>query len=256
MTTAVATTHAPATPARRILNVVRLHFTNPWTTIILPWMILGIIFVASLAIWWIILANLSKTADRADVADGLQYNGGLNYIFVYMMVVAIQAISITFPFAQGYGVTRRDYYLGSALTFVILSAMYSVGLTILSVIEEVTNGWGFGGRMFTPVYFGDNWYQRLFIFFVAFLFFFFVGAAIATVWVRWRATGVTAFFIVLGLLLIGVAALLTFTSSWSIIGNFFAGAGLLGSFAWSLVLTAIAAVTGFFVLRRATPRAA
>ena len=34
------------------------------------------------------------------------------------------------------------------------------------------------------------------------------------------------------------------------------GAGLVGSFAWSLVITVIAAVTGFFILRRATPRAA
>ncbi|MEP6477884.1 MAG: ABC transporter permease [Rhodoglobus sp.] len=256
MTTTTVAGHAPATPLQRILNVVRLHFTNPWTTIVLPWMILGIIFVASLAVWWIIFANLPSDADRADAADGLQYSGGINYIFVYMMVVAIQAISITFPFAQGYGVTRRDYYLGSSLAFVLLAAMYSIGLTILSLIEELTHGWGFGGQMFTPVYFGDNWMQRLFVFFVTFLFFFFVGAAIATVWVRWKATGVTAFFIVLGVILIGAAALLTFTSSWAVIGNFFAGAGLLGSFAWSLVLTAIAAITGFFVLRRATPRAA
>jgi hypothetical protein len=248
------TEHAPATPLRRILNVVRLHLANPWTTILLPWMVVGIIFLANLAIWVIIFTNIDP-ADKADTSEGMQWSGASMWIFVYMMVVAVQAIAITFPFALGYGVTRRDYYLGSAVAFVLLSAMYAAGLTILSVIEEATGGWGLGGRMFTAAYFGDGpWFERLFIYFVAMLFFFFVGAAVATVWVRWKANGLTAFFIALGALLIGLAALFTFTQTWHLVGNFFAGAGFLGSYAWSLVLTAIAGVTGFFILRRATPK--
>lgn len=253
--TTTRTEHAPATPTQRIVNVVKLHLANPWTTIGLPWMILGIIFVANLAIWVLIFANLSDDADRADVADGLQYSGASMYIFVYMMVVAVQAISITFPFALGYGVTRRDYYLGSALTFVILSAMFAAGLTILSIIEEATGGWGLGGRMFTGIYYGDGGpLQRLFIFFVAFLFFFFVGAAVASLWVRWKANGLVGFFIGLAALVIGLLALFTLTESWGSFGAFFASAGFLGSYAWSLVPTAIAATAGFFVLRRATPK--
>ena len=255
MTTSLDTGFRPASPTGRIFNVVRLHLANPWTTIILPWIILGIIFAANLAIWAIIYYSVDPV-DRADVSEGLQYSGAATYIFVYMMIVAITAMSVTFPFALGYGVTRRDFYLGSAVTFIGLSAMYTAGLTILSVIEEATGGWGFGGRMFTAVYFGENTLQRMVIFFVAFLFFFFFGAAIATVWVRWKATGVTAFFVVVTALLIAAAAVLTFTSNWQVVGNFFVGAGLVGSFAWSLVITVIAAVTGFFILRRATPRAA
>jgi len=249
------TDHAPATPLQRIVRVAKLHLANPWTTVVVPWMVVGIIFAANFAIWWIILSNLDPS-EKVDAGEGLQWSGASMWIFVYMMVVAVQAISITFPFALGYGVTRRDYYLGSALAFVGLSAMYAAGLTILSVIEEATGGWGLGGRMFTAAYYGDGaWPERLFIYFVAFLFFFFVGAAVASVWVRWRANGLTVFFVVLGFILIGGAALLTFTASWYLVGNFFAGAGFLGSYAWSLVLTAIAAVTGFFILRRATPRA-
>jgi hypothetical protein len=251
----MTTIQAPASPAQRILNIVRLQFANPWTTLILPWLIFGAIFVGNLAIWWIILSNLSPGVDRAEAAEGLQFSGGGFYVFVYMMVVAVQSISITFPFALGYGVTRRDYYLGASLTFVILSAVYAVGLTILSVIEEATHGWGLGGRMFTSIYFGDGgWPSRLFIFFAAFLLFFFVGAAVATVWVRWKANGITAFFIALGVLVIGGAALLTATDSWGMVGDFFAGAGFVGSFAWSLVITVIAGVVGFLVLRRATPK--
>lgn len=248
------TVHAPATPIRRILNVVRLHFANPWTTIILPWIILGVIFAANLAIWALISTLTRTSVDNANVQDGLQYSGSNFFIFIYMLVVAVQAISITFPFALGYGVTRRDYYLGSALTFVLLSVAYSVALTILSAIEDATNGWGLGGRMFTTAYFGDNTAQRFLIFLLGLLFFFFIGAAAAAVWVRWKATGIVTFFITIGLATLGFFALVTLTGSWGAVGSFFAAAGLVGSMLWSLVITAIAAVTGFFILRRATPR--
>jgi len=132
--------------------------------------------------------------------------------------------------------------------------MYSLGMTFLSIIEGATDGWGFGGHMFTEIYFGDNALHRLFIFFTGFLFFFFFGAAIATVYVRWKATGVTFFFVALGLVLVASAAALTVTKNWQIVGNFFAGAGLVGSFAWSLVITVLCAILGFLILRKATPK--
>lgn len=253
MTTITSTVRPPASALGRIGNVVRLHLTNPWTTIILPWLIMGVILLGNLAIWWLIMSN-TPTAELADVREGLGYSGASTYIFVYIMVVAVQAISVTFPFALGYGVTRRDYYLGTALTFVGLSAMFSAGLTILAAIEEATGGWGLGGRMFTTFYYGDGWPQRLFIYFAAFLFFFSVGMAAASIWVRWKANGLIAFFVGLGVVVIGGAALLTLTSNWPAFGSFFAHAGFVGSFAWSLVVSAIAAVGGFFVLRRATPK--
>lgn len=253
MTTITSPARPPAGPARRVLNIVRLHLTNPWNTIILPWMIMGIILIGNLAVWALVLAN-TPTADLADVREGLGYSGASTYIFVYIMIVAVQAIAVTFPFALGYGVTRRDYYLGTALTFVGLSAMFSIGLTILAAIEDATNGWGLGGRMFTAVYYGDSWGPRLFIYFAAFLFFFSVGMAAASIWVRWKANGLIAFFVGLGIIVIGGGALFTFTGTWGAFGSFFANAGLVGSFAWSLVISAIAIVGGFFVLRRATPK--
>lgn len=38
-----------------------------------------------------------------------------------MMVVAVQAVNISFGLALGYGTTRRDFSLGTALTFIGLS---------------------------------------------------------------------------------------------------------------------------------------
>lgn len=254
MTTTLALP-ATRTPAARLVSVMKLHFANPWTSITLPWIILAAIFVTNLAIWLLIFMNTPASA-HADIANGFQWSGASLYIFVYMMVVAIQAINITFTFALGYGVTRRDFYLGTALQFMLLSAMYAVGLTILAEIEKATNGWGLGGRMFTAAYFGSDlqWYQQFFVFFALMLFFFFVGAAFGAVFVRWKATGITLVLIGLGLILVAIGYVLTVTESWPIVGEFFATNGFLGTYAWSLIVTVVAAIAGYLILRKATPR--
>lgn len=257
------TTTAPAarahryggTPIGRILNIVRLHLANPYTTIVLPWIILGIIFLINLTIWVLIAIAVGTSGkDASDASKGFSYSGSLFYIAIYMMIVAVQAIAITFPFALSYGATRRDYWLGTSVAFVLLSAMYAIGLTILGVIEQATNGWGLGGHMFTPIYFGDTWWQRLLVYFFGLLFFFFVGSSLAAVWVRWKATGIVVFFAVLAALLLAGVAALTLTSSWVGFGTALAAAGPLGIATWLLIPAAIGAVVGFFILRRATPR--
>ncbi len=257
MTTETLTARPTAgNPISRITRIVKLNLANPWTTVILPWVIILSIFALSWGIWLIVFTNIDP-GDVDNASEGMQWSGASTWIFVYMMVIAVQAMNLTFPLALGYGVTRRDFYLGSSLTFVLLSAMYAVGLTILAGLEQVTDGWGVGGRMFTAAYFGGaeiEWWMRLPIFFFILLFFFFVGAAIATVYVRWKATGLVFFFIILGFALVGLVALFTYTGSWGMVGEFFATNQALGVTAWMLVPTALAGVAGFFVLRRATPR--
>jgi hypothetical protein len=249
-----ASTARRAMPSR-IVAVFRLHFVNVSTTVVVPWLIMAVIFAANYVIWWIIARSVSNPADLADAQEGFSYSGATFYIFVYMMVVAIQAINLTFAFAQGYSVTRRDFYLGTSLAFVALAAMYAAGLTLLSYLEEATGGWGVGGRMFTSIYYGNGeWYVRFLLFLAIFLFFFFVGAATATIYLRWRANGMIAFFAALLLLLVGTAALVTMTENWPAVGDWFARNGANGVIAWTLLPTLLSAVAGYFVLRRATPR--
>jgi hypothetical protein len=257
--TSVALTEQASTARRRMPNritaVFRLHFVTIATTIAVPWLILAIIFAANYVIWWIIARSVSDPADLADAQEGFSYSGATFYIFVYMMIVAVQAINLTFAFAQGYSVTRRDFYLGTSLAFVALAVMYAAGLTVLSYLEEVTGGWGLGGRMFTSVYYGNGeWYVRFPLFLAIFLFFFFVGAATATVYVRWRSHGMVALFAALTLVLAAAAALVTLTESWGAVGEWFARNGANGVILWSLVPTVVSAAAGYFVLQRATPR--
>lgn len=239
---------------RRILNVTRLHLTNKFTIMVLPLLILGFIFLVNLAIWWLIFSNVGE-ADRQDASTGMQFSGASSFIFVYMMVVAVQAVNLTFPFALGYSVTRRNFYLGSSVVFVLLSAYYATVMTVMASLERVTGGWGFGGSMFDVIYFrADNLLLQFTLFFLVFLFFFFIGAATASVYVRWRANGMYVFFAVLTLLLVGLVALTTFSGSWPAVGAWFVANGAIGVAVWSLVPTALAAVTGLVLLRRATPK--
>ncbi len=239
--------------AHRIWRVVRLNVVNKWTTIWLPMIIMGFILLINYLIW-LIIWTATPPANRAHAMEGTQYSGGAFYVFVYMLVVGVTLISMTFPFALGYSVTRRDFYLGTSLTFGLLAAGYSIGFTLLSYVEQWTNGWGIGGHLFTSIYFGNALWERLFTVFVGLLFCFFTGSTAAITFARWKVNGLLAAAAVLALLIVGVAALVTLTNSWPAVGSWFVAAGPIGVVAWLLAPTAIGAVAGFFVLRRATPR--
>lgn len=253
MTTTTQTTH-PGGELRRVLNVTRLHLTNKFPMMVLPLLILGFIFLVNYLIW-LLISSVTDPEGAANATEGMQFSGASSFIFVYMMVVAVQAVNLTFPFALGYSVTRRDFYLGTSVMFVLLSVYYAAIMTVMAALERATEGWGLGGAMFDVIYFrADNMLLQFMMILLTFLFFFFVGAATASVYVRWRAVGMYVFFAVLTLLLVGLVALATVTESWPQVGQWFATNGPLGVAVWSLIPTALAAVTGFVLLRKATPK--
>jgi hypothetical protein len=251
--TAVTTT-APlgrSQSPRRIIAVTRLHFVNKMAILYTPLIVLGGIFVLNLAIWYLIVA--ASPGSHGTVHLG--YSGAVSYIFIYFLIVAVQVISRTFPFSLGFGVTRRDFYLGTSVAFLILSVFFAAVLTIMSTIEVLTKGWGVGGRLFAPLYFTDSsWALRFVMYLLVFLFCLFVGSAAASVFVRWRAIGLVVFFGLIAVILVGLVALATFTDSWGAVGNWLAHTTPFVIVAWTLVPTAIAGVAGFFLLRRATPK--
>ena len=242
-----------ATPASRIWNVARLNVTNPMTTLILPWIIVASILLMNIAIW----ALITYAAGDNLVDDPFQWNGAIAFVYMYLGIAAVQAMSVTFPFALGYGVTRRDFFLGSSVTFVLLALIYATGLTVFGVIERVTGGWGLDGRMFTAVYFAGNepWYVQFWLFFCGLLLALFLGSVFAAVWVRWRTVGLVATFLLLAFLAVGVVALLTLGGLWDVVWTGLSQLGWAGAASASLVITALLAVLGFALLRRATPRA-
>lgn len=231
----------------RIWNVVRMHLVNRWTYLALPWIIMGVASAMTVAIWFI-LRSVGVTGPGAA-------NGALFAILIYLMVAAIMSINLSFPFALGFSVTRREFYLGTSLTFTLISAANAVALALLAGIEQATNGWGLNGILFTsPWNGGGNALEHWFGFFAMQLFFCFIGAAIATIYMRWRMNGMLVFWVGGGLALVGAFALITYTNGWETIGSWLTTTGLTGLFAWSLVISALAACAGYGVLRKATPK--
>lgn len=259
MSAVTVTAGLPARPlTRRIGNVVRLHLANPFLVVVTPLMVLGVIFLANWVIWALVRWGTPDDPQSvAEVSQGLQYSGTSLWTFVYMMVIAIQAMNLSFPFALGFGSTRRDFSLGTAVTFLGLSAGWALFYVALALIERATSGWGLGGAMFDSFYFGVDvgWGERLFNVFAAFAFFFFIGSVFGAIYVRFRARGLILFFLALALVLIGALALVTVTSAWGTIGDFFTAAGFAGAYALALGVGGVAWIASHLILRRATPRA-
>lgn len=59
--------------------------------------------------------------DASDMAEGMRYSWAVVSPQWYLVVAGVQAIAFTFSFALGFSSTRRDYWLGLSVTFVMES---------------------------------------------------------------------------------------------------------------------------------------
>lgn len=236
----------------RIWNVARLHFANPFPTLVLPWLITAAIFGLNAGIWGIIL-----TAAGAENLDDNAFtnNGGAVWILFFFTVVAVQAMNLTFHFALGFTVTRRDFYLGSVVYFLLLALIYATGFTAFAALERATGGWGLDGAFFAPAFLlgiplAHIWY----FYFTLMTLFLFLGSAVATIWVRWKSYGLYAFFVSLAVILLAAVWGITQSGSWGAVGRFFVDNSLPALVTWTLPVTVVCGVLGLFILRRATAR--
>ncbi|HMO11196.1 MAG TPA: hypothetical protein PKB06_06805, partial [Actinotalea sp.] len=237
MTTVALVTAPPPVPStRRAWNAVRRHVANPWPVLIAPWLIFAAVFALNLAIWRVILTAAGGRENLG--GDAFGYSGGASWILFFLAVVAVQAMSLTFRFALGLGMTRRDYYLGTSVFLVLLGLSFATGMTVLAAVERATDGWGLGGRFFTPGpiqgwSLGELWWVLV----MTAMLFAFVGVVAATAWVRWKALGL---YLVIGgtaLLLIGAAWLMTVTESWGPLGTYLGEHSPALSATWTLPVT-------------------
>jgi hypothetical protein len=247
---------APAAPIRRrgssrIGSVIRLYFTNPMTIAVTPFLVLAAIFIVNIAIW--VMIDIAAPNDP-DAAEGFSYSGATAWIFFFMAIVAIQAMNNTFRLALGYGATRRDFYLGSTAVFLLMSAIFTAAIAILGLIESATDGWGLGGRMFTPVYFGEGWPVRIVVILCLFLFFTFTGSAFGAVFVRWGRYGLLVFGGILLAIVVGAGLVVGLLDAWAQLGTWLDTNAPFGRALWSLVPSVVFAVAGFFILRGTTPK--
>lgn len=229
----------------RTLNVVRMQLVNRATYIWVPLLVLGGAFLLTLA-FYMMLSNAG--------VDGPKYGGGAQAPLWYFGVVGIQALTLVFPFSQAMSVTRREFYFGTLLTSVLTSGILAVVFVLGGLLERATDGWGIDGYFFyLPWIWEAGPLAAGFFFFIVAMLFFVIGFWGATIYKRFGNVLLTVIMVGLGLVLVGVAWLITIAESWMSVFGWFADQGALGLAAWGTALLAVLALSSWATLRRAIP---
>lgn len=208
-----------------------------WT---IPWIIIGANFLINLLI-----------ALSLDVGESIN-TGAIASIFIYTFVAGTITIKETFPFALGLSIRRKDYFFGTAVTAIIVNVSSALGLAILSVIEEATNGWWVRLHLFKVQFLNDLSLIGTFgIYLIILLHMYFLGFVISSLHRRFGGASMYIFFT--SLLLIGTVGSYIFT-------HFGLWGGLLDwiihsymdIFWWMVPLVVVYLVAAYGLLRRAT----
>ncbi|MGD0557564.1 MAG: hypothetical protein ABSA93_21615 [Streptosporangiaceae bacterium] len=240
-----------------LINVARYHLVNRVNYLAIPWLWLGFAFVADL----VIFAMIPVSHHLVPTAHGIvqvqntsgRYAGGLAAIVLIFLVLGVQSVSKSLPFALALGVSRRTYYTGTALLAVTLAVGYGLVLTAAQAIERATNGWGLSTHIFrVPYILNGPWYLTWLTTSVVLALLFVYGMWIGIIYKRWNLIGVLTFVAAEVIVLLVPALLISWSHSWAGIGHFFtalSAAGLTG------VLAALAAALlagGYATIRRVT----
>ena len=224
-----------------VSKVVRLQLVNRWTFIGVPLMVLG----GSLLI--VILLGLVIPN------DGVMITGAAQAPLWYFIVVGVQALSLTFPFSQAMSVTRRDYFLGTLATFVLFSLAFGVVFLVLALIEQATNGWGVDTLVFAiPWLLNAGWLAMILSVAALAIVMFLIGLWMATIYKRWGTVVIVAISLGLGLVMVGVIALITYFQWWQAVLTWVVGQTPMSMAGWLLVLIVALSAGSFLTLRKVT----
>lgn len=218
----------------RLFTVVKMNLSNPWPALITPSIILSVLLISAYSLYWIFGGGL----------DGQVYFSPEFFFMVVLLVVANQTINHHFSLALSYGITRRDFYLGSLLGFVLLAIGYSLLSSALGLLA--------GPNIL--IEFGQPGFSEFALVFWALLISQLIGASITTIYLRWGKIGMSIFFVVLAVVLVGAPILLSRYELWDDIERL-TGAdvgdlyGNLIGLGWTLLL----ALIGYLLISRARP---
>ena len=225
------------------LNVARYHLVQRFNYLILPWAILAFVFVVDVLI--LALTPAGHGSHR--------YVGGLASLFVVSFLLGLQSVAQSLPFGLALGISRRSYYLGTALLAVVLAAVAAVVATVGQAIERSTSGWGLSMGFFRVPYILDGpWYLTWLTSFVVLTLLFVYGMWFGLVYRRWSLVGLVAFIASqITALLVGAIAV-SWTHAWHDIGHFFTALSASGLTGLLAALAAVLLAGGFATMRRVT----
>jgi len=174
-------------------------------------------------------------------------------IYIFLLLAGALSMTRELPFGLMLGVSRRAYYLGTALLVGVLGVVYGLALTVLQAIERASGGWGVSLHFFrVPWIMNGPWYQTWVTSFVLLVLFFLYGMWYGLVYRRWSLVGLAAFIAAQVLVALAVVVVVTLTHNWTAFGHFFT---TLQAPALTGVLAALSialGLGGFTTMRRVT----
>jgi hypothetical protein len=231
-----------------LVKVARYHLVQPFQYLAMKWVVLAFVFAVNL----IIFVRTPVGHHTALTANGLvsvantdgRSTGALSSFFILFFVLGLQSIGRSLPFGLALGVSRRSFYLGTALLAVGLACADGLALTALQAIERATGGWGAHIGFFRVAYLLNGpWYLTWLTSFVGLTLLFAYGMWFGVVCRRWGLTGTLVFIAAQVTVLLAVALVVTWAHGWAGVGHFFTGltaAGLTGL----LAVLAVALLAG------------
>jgi hypothetical protein len=229
----------------RVLAAARLNLVHPLITLGMPWLIVSLSFGINLAIW-----HLTPVSD-----EGGGFTGGVLALYITAMIVFVQAVTQLLPFAMGISMSRRTFFLGTALLALVQSVGYGLAIAVLTVIEGATDGWGARMNFWAPGPFDvDSLPMQVLVSGAPMLVMLMIGVALGVVSKRWGPSGVWVLSLGSIVLLGGLAVLLSALQAWPAIGSWLGDQSVTTlAVGLPVALAAIVGGVAFLGIRRVVP---
>ena len=230
----------------RTLAAARMHLVNPLLTIGVPWGIVLLSFAINLPIW---------ALTDAGQAPGGGITGGVLSLYITVLVVYVQSVTQLLPFAMGISISRRTFYRGTALIAAVSAVVYGIALSILTEVEDATDGWGVGLHFWAPGPVDvDNWALQIVVSGAPMLAAAALGVSFGVVMKRWGQLGLWSMVVSALLVLGGLAILVSWQRAWGDIGTWLTEQSMVTlTVLVPAALTVVAAGLSFAGLRRIVP---
>jgi hypothetical protein len=226
-----------------MVKVARLHLVDRFSYTWLLWGVFAFTFLVN----YILFAAIGPVQE-----DG-SYTGALLCIYIFMVVIGIQAATKFLPFAFTLGVSRRTYFLGTVALVVGLCALYAAVMTVLWWVEALTDGWGINMHFFRVPWILDGpWYQVLATNFVLLSLIFLTGLLCGLIYRRFGMVGMVLFSGASVVIALAAVLLVTWRQWWAQLGAYLVDLDILSATGILAIVAAVTALGGYVTIRRIT----